>query len=40
MFMLQIKEKIQILNGNNNFFWNETDLVGNFRGTDYETDIA
>ena len=28
MFTLQIKEEIQILNGNNNFFWNEMDLVG------------
>ena len=28
MFTLQIKEEIQILNGNNNFFQNEMDLVG------------
>ena len=39
MFMLQIKEQMQILNGNN-FFENEIDLVGNFRGRDNETDIA
>ena len=30
MFMLQIIEQIHILNGNNIFFRNETDLVRNF----------
>ena len=36
---LQMKQQIQILNSNNIFFQNETDLAGNFRGRDYETDI-
>jgi len=36
MFMLQIKEQIQILIGNNIFFKNEIDLVGYFRCIDYE----
>ena len=40
MFMPQIKKQMQILNGNKNFFWNEIDLVGNFRRRDYETDIG
>ena len=41
MFMLHIEEQIQILNGNNNFFRVKyVDLVGNFHGRDYETNIV
>lgn len=38
MFILQIKEKIQILNGNNTFFKNEIDLGRNIRGRDLIRD--
>ena len=38
MPMLQVIEKLQILNGNLDFFWNKIHLVGNFLGRDYEID--
>ena len=38
--MLQIKQQIQILNGNNNLFAMKCKKVGNFHGSDYEPDIA